>query len=176
VTVSVNDVRSRPRAGSAFSQSQENTMSEKIEAIAQRTFLHDFNKTVRRGDPVAGSKAVIHQLEARGLVQLKGPRAAEQAKGESADNDRGNGHAISQVGGDAVVGSSTGDQKAKAQEAGELLVSGSAADSVTRVKEAKDLAQLEEAQAAEQAKGDGARKTVLDALAAAIAAFESPKA
>ncbi|TAA12473.1 hypothetical protein EA658_09790 [Pseudoxanthomonas winnipegensis] len=50
------------------------------------------------------------------------------------------------------------------------LVSGSAADSVAKVKETKDPAILKAAQAAEQAKGDGARKTVLDALESAIAA------
>ena len=151
-------------------------MSEKIEAIAQRTFLHDNNKTVRRGDPVTGSKAVIHQLKVRGLVQLKESEATEAATGGRPEEELGNGQASPQGGGDATVGGSTGELKDKAPTAGELLVSGSAADSVGKVKETKDLAQLEEAQAAEQAKGDGARKTVLDALAAAIAAFESPKA
>jgi hypothetical protein len=69
-----------------------------------------------------------------------------------------------------------GNSKPSTVGSGASLVSGSASDTVSKVKETKGLELLKEMQAAELAKGEGARKTVLEALEAAIAAAETARA
>lgn len=115
-------------------------MSEKIEATVQRTFLHD-NKTVRRGDKITGSKAVIQQLITRKLV-TSGGAAAEQPKGSP--------------GASALL-----DQNANVV--------------IAAVGKVTDVQKLKAALEAEKAEGGKQRKSVIEAIEAAIAAAEQPK-
>ncbi|MGY4892376.1 UNVERIFIED_CONTAM: hypothetical protein EX528_19040 [Xanthomonas axonopodis] len=56
------------------------------------------------------------------------------------------------------------------------LVSGNAAETVAKVKDIKDVGVLQNALEAEQGKGETARKTVLEALQAAIIAAQKGEA
>lgn len=114
-------------------------MSEKIEATVQRTFLHD-NKTVRRGDKVTGSKAVIQQLVTRRLVTSEA--AAEQPK-------------------DPPSASALLDQNANVV--------------IAAVAKVTEVEKLKAALEAERAEGAKQRKSVIEAIEAAIAAAEQPK-